>query len=165
VKCSTCEKEFGPADTVYRTRVEVCKPKGGEKTVRVWMPGSPRDSHHEYFEGRTIWVSGRQAPVCETCRPTDAYFKWSDPQPCAGCGRPLRSSFTREGKGARTCSHWCWCAVEAAKRRQERQQRGGVQHAVKACAVCNVPFIPTRNDAVVCSHKCRQKAYRQRQHA
>jgi hypothetical protein len=32
----------------------------------------------------------------------------------------------------------------------------------RECVVCGVEFLPPRRDAVYCSHRCRQRAYRQR---
>jgi hypothetical protein len=59
---------------------------------------------------------------------------------------------------------WTWqtadysnqCSIDATrrKRQQKPQQR--------TCIVCKDDFTPERSDALTCSHRCRQKAYRDR---
>ena len=144
IRCSSCRKIFGPNDTVYRTSVdhETGKPTG--RTTNAYRG----------LRGELVFA--RQAPVCETCRPE--HLRWSDPVPCAGCSRPMRCSFKRFGKGAQTCSYAC----DRHRLNAKRQARRHAAKTRRLCAVCQTPFVPKRDDAKTCSHKCRQKAYRER---
>lgn len=146
IRCVACRKDFGPSEVVYRTSVN-------------YETGKPLDWPTGAYRGwRTPYISTVQAPVCEDCRPQGDHFKWSDPVPCAACGRPLRCAFKRQGKGARTCSHTCWRRLNAERQRQKR----GSKDRTRLCVICQSPFVPTRSDAATCSQKCRQKAYRER---
>jgi hypothetical protein len=79
---------------------------------------------------------------------------------CGGCGRPIRS-LGLPVRSRRVC-----CADCARKVNNEYYRlRRRVRHQERACAVCGVPFLPTRNDAVTCSNSCRQKLHRQRHSA
>jgi hypothetical protein len=146
VRCVACRKEFGPNDTVYRTSVD--QKTGNKPTGRATNAYGGWGRHN----GIGFW----QAPVCEACRPM--HLNWSDPVPCAGCGRPLRCSFKRFGEGAQTCSYGC----ELRRLKAKRQARRHAAKTQRLCAVCQTPFVPKRGDAKTCSHKCRQKAYRER---
>ena len=155
--CACCGEGIGPNDTVYRTAV-------GE--VRGTTKWTPLDRPTNTFEGWStalprwrIYRRIAQLPVCEGCRPDGDNFRWSDPTPCGYCGRPLRSAFTRLGKGARTCAYACAIGFQRQEAKRIRQE----QRTAKTCSVCCREFVPSRNDATTCSHKCRQKAYRDRQ--
>jgi hypothetical protein len=55
------------------------------------------------------------------------------------------------------CGEKCRMAIYAAKGRRKPIER--------LCQTCGQPFVPKRADALTCSPACRQRAYRQRQHA
>jgi hypothetical protein len=93
----------------------------------------------------------QQAPVCAACRPD---YEWSRPVPCAGCGRLMAYRLGTAGKTPIACSRQC--AVETTKRKRPQQDRR------RTCVVCKTSFTPERDDALTCSHRCRQKAYRDR---
>ena len=93
-----------------------------------------------------------QAPVCAACRPD--YGDWSTPTPCAGCGRLMAYRLGTAGKAPIACS--MKCARETTKRKRPQQDRRRI------CIACGNNFIPKRANAVTCSHRCRQKAYRDR---
>ena len=105
------------------------------------------------FKCRT-WLTGHTHQlhlVCENCRPD--YGEWSTLTPCAGCGRPMSYRLGAPGKPPITCCSRC--SAVATKRRN-------VKPHDRQCIVCKTSFIPKRGDALTCSHRCRQKAYRDR---
>jgi hypothetical protein len=95
----------------------------------------------------------QQAPVCAACRPD--YGEWSTPTPCAGCGRLMAYRLGTVGKVPIACSRKC--SLEATERKLGRQK-----DRQQTCVVCQTKFTPERADALTCSHRCRQKAYRER---
>jgi len=76
---------------------------------------------------------------------------------CGGCDRPIRS-LGLPVRSRRVCCADCGRKVNNEYYRLRRR----VRHQERACAVCGVPFLPTRNDVVTCSNTCRQKLHCQR---
>lgn len=71
-------------------------------------------------------------------------------RPCLDC--PLSPGRVAEAAPAR----------DRAQRKRELRARA---RGDRVCPVCGQPFTPPRSDAVTCSPKCRQKAYRARKPA
>ena len=97
-----------------------------------------------------VWLQrcGRRlAGVCWRCQIEGAVY-WPE-RPCGHCQRPVSTvSWAARANTVVFCSKTC---------RSE-----GRTAAIRQCATCGKGFAPKRNDAVACSSKCRQKAYRQR---
>jgi hypothetical protein len=82
---------------------------------------------------------------CEECiRPRIA---WGDKRrgPCEACGRPV--------VGGRFCSRSCEGHVYRASRSRD---------VMATCRGCGATFSQPRSDAVYCSNRCRQRAWRRR---
>jgi hypothetical protein len=47
--------------------------------------------------------------------------------------------------------------LAANKRNAERRR---VVHQLRPCVACDEPFMPTRDDAITCSNRCRQRLFR-----
>jgi hypothetical protein len=82
---------------------------------------------------------------------------------CLGCARPmrlrLRGRWHRLRKLTdRTCCDDC---RRTAVRHYDRE-RHRVKHEPRPCAACGNEFTPKRSDAITCSNRCRQRAFRQR---
>jgi len=106
------------------------------------------------FRFRSLRYSWNSA-CCSACRPfpDSECVKWSTPAPCAGCGRLMVYQLGMPGKTPIICSRQC--SIDATRRKRRRQQQ-------RTCIVCKINFTPERSDALTCSHRCRQKAYRDR---
>jgi hypothetical protein len=112
---------------------------------------------------RTFWnlYKGREcqerfqhttyAPHCTRC----AKGRPGRPARCGGCGREylLDWDCPRRSRYRHYCCHECYLL-------HRRRKGDAARH--KACAVCGAAFDAPRSDAVTCSPKCRQKAYRLR---
>jgi len=80
----------------------------------------------------------------------------ADTPQCAECGRVL-STAKRPHK---FCSDGCRWTFHNRMRRQR-----GAAGRTESCMVCGTEFTATRSDASMCSHACKQMAYRQRTRA
>jgi hypothetical protein len=78
---------------------------------------------------------------------------WGAPRPCAHCRRPIFNRQPTKG-AALMCGPECRQAARYARLRIVRPTR--------ACAQCQKPFVPRRDDARFCSVACKQRAYRRR---
>jgi hypothetical protein len=74
---------------------------------------------------------------------------------CDHCGRDV---FT--WKKARDSRFFCCNRCEWSYYNAQTKARTEIEP--RACKVCGKEFIPPRKDAITCSPKCRQKAYRER---
>jgi predicted nucleic acid-binding Zn ribbon protein len=75
---------------------------------------------------------------------------------CEGCGRSIHRFPTR-------ARHWL-CSDRCGDLLNNQRQiwKRAAARAGKICTVCGESFDPGKSNAVTCSQKCRQKAYRQR---
>jgi len=138
MQCQHCRKEIGYGEPIYR--------------LQLW------DGHP--------WVPLIHATVirhfcadCSTCEPWIQGCKWHSSRPCHSCGRPVFHGARRGVPRHVSCSPECRRAVYAARAREQRRK------GERPCQTCGKPFQPKRTDALTCSDACRQRAYRQRQHA
>jgi hypothetical protein len=76
------------------------------------------------------------------------------PLPCEVCGRKFAWIVDRRPWPGHVCSTTC------ARERRNRARR--VRHEERKCAVCCRGFEPKRSEALYCSARCRQRAYRAR---
>jgi hypothetical protein len=94
--------------------------------------------------------------ICESCA-TNLRLppKWYSGARCSHCSRP---TFIHQQPHKSTrryvCSQECRQASNYARRRRSAK--------LKASATCGELFIPERKDALYCSRRCKQRAYRQR---
>ena len=120
---------------------------------RDFAPGQPvlRGAANGHY-GCSSKRASMQAPFCEACEPKLDPNRWSQQFPCAHCGRSMRYRLGNAGKPPICCSHHCGVArAQPPKPPSER-----------TCFVCGQTFVAKRADATACSHKCRQRAYRER---
>ena len=93
--------------------------------------------------------------ICESCA-TNLRLppKWYSGARCSHCSRP---TFIHQQPHKSTrryvCSQECRQASNYARRRRSAK--------LKACATCGELFTPERKDALYCSRRCKQRAYRQ----
>jgi hypothetical protein len=110
---------------------------------------------------RYVWPSKfgypKRSSFCEACV-TGKFFwgKFKDPNPCQGCGRPVRNCLEWKINTV-VCSEVCRVKVHNSRRRPYR-----VQHTQKLCESCACFFAPRRTHSRFCSAACKQKAYRQK---
>ena len=105
---------------------------------------------HALHPDEAVWLrrcSRHLDSVCWRCQDLSASY-WPE-RPCGSCQRPVSAiSWAARASTVVFCSRGCRTEGRRAVPRQ--------------CATCGKGFAPKRNDAVTCSSKCRQKAYRQR---
>jgi hypothetical protein len=87
--------------------------------------------------------------------------RWHLARPCVHCGRTVVFDAARRIPQHAVCGDACRYAVRLAQARARRVCR----RQQVACMTCAALFPPKRTDARFCSSICRQRAYRQRQHA
>jgi hypothetical protein len=85
---------------------------------------------------------------------------------CEGCGEPMLTVLDARAGQWRVCSPRCYQRVYR-KRRHGRDSVVDWKGECRSCAVCKKPVEerrgqPKRKDAVYCSSKCKQWAYRRR---
>jgi hypothetical protein len=100
---------------------------------------------------------------CAACAATLAGRRWHPEQPCEQCGRPVFFTASRRIPLHAVCGDACRSAVKLAQARTRRARTSRQRQAT--CMACGTLFSPRRTDALFCSSPCRQRAYRQRQHA
>lgn len=173
-RCVDCQTPLDDGQTIHRRHRS-----GMQSLVLPYCAGcacrQPDGYHNRDAE------DGYYYPACACPGDSDGRRAWHDPQPCAGCGRPVRyhrqahpGRFVRwwvppaEADRAdvdvvvvRTfCSQRCRRRVLQTVRKAKRQAR---QADVRPCADCGQPFSGRRSDARYCSNACRQAAWRARQ--
>jgi hypothetical protein len=100
---------------------------------------------------------------CATCASDRHYHRWHPAQPCDHCGRPVIFDGARRIPLHAVCGEACRYALRLV---QARASRRAGQRPPLICTICGRTFQSKRRaDALTCSHVCRQRAYRQRQHA
>jgi hypothetical protein len=74
---------------------------------------------------------------------------------CVHCNREMIFGQRLSGlaKIKNTCTPYCGQQYRLRQRRVQPQE--------KICVSCKKSFLPRRNDAVTCSHRCRQRVHRQ----
>jgi len=132
MKCWKCERELPNDESFYRLRRYLGRRAGYEFT-----------------------------PICTQCFPNlESYHQrlhWHLPAPCTRCGRIVileawRDPPCQDVFCSRECQTSVWNARSYAKHRRPPPER--------ACAVCDERFQPKRTDAIYCSSRCKQAAYR-----
>jgi hypothetical protein len=89
------------------------------------------------------------------------FNRWHPARSCEQCGRPVIFHAVRRIPRHAVCGDACRYAIRLAQARARRARR----RPQVVCVTCGRPFPPKRADALTCSPACRQRAYRQRQHA
>ena len=125
------------------------RPSSGGQTSTTEAPSCGRCGHALHPD-EPVWLQrcGRHlTSVCWRCQNEGAAY-WPE-RPCGNCQRPVYAvSWAARADTVVFCSKSC---------RSE-----GRTAVIRQCATCGKGFATKRNDAVTCSSKCRQKAYRQR---
>ena len=108
-------------------------------------------------------------PICEQCAPdwlpelSTRVWKlrmYSHNSPCEECGREVFFVSASKRVPAKMRVFCCDDCKAAAKAKRSSPPRAE-PHTME-CEICHTEFTATRSDALICSPKCRQKAYRQR---
>jgi hypothetical protein len=97
--------------------------------------------------------------ACVSDRFSRWHRDWHPEQPCQQCGRPVIFDAARRIPFHAVCGDACRYAIKLAQAGTARRRPQAI------CLTCGKPFPPRRVDARFCSPPCRQRAYRQRQHA
>jgi hypothetical protein len=125
--------------------------------------GGPRKPDHpaSYYER---WL---RVPICLLCWLRMIGDSWLlhprdyERLRCDGCVRPMRVKprcWDGPYLSERICCRDCARAATNARARKRRR----VQHEQAVCIVCHQTFTPRREDAFMCSNRCRQRAHRMR---
>jgi hypothetical protein len=118
--------------------------------------------HRGLADDETVYrFQGAAAPTtdvwCDACAGLLAspVWRWRDPLPCEGCGRPVSYRDDRRYRFHVSCGQpSCLRAIRAVAARARRR--------LPRVCICGTEFKPTRGDARYCSSRCRQRAYRLR---
>jgi hypothetical protein len=142
--CSLCYRTLSAAEPVYRGRVSDGR---GAYNIRSWgcEPCQMR-----------LWRSGPDPEG--TWRRFQAQWR---SRPCKCCDRPVYIRTKQKTPRHVVCSATCGQAAKLAQARNRRAQL----RPKATCETCGKLFPPLRIGARFCSSPCRQRAYRQRQHA
>lgn len=106
------------------------------------------------YPGESHWL---QSPECWDRDQADRklmYERYRSGYQCR-CRRCQRTIYSITGH-ARHCIR---CQIEN-RREHQRQRRAATKPATLTCLTCACEFTPKRSDAVHCSGRCRQRAYR-----
>jgi hypothetical protein len=149
MRCEHCQREIPESGPVYRLSLS---------------PGHPWATKSGLIEGKMHWEWDQLVQsVCDSCRQdrdVELWRRdWRPAEPCRNCGRPVSHDTARKVPKHVVCSPDCRRAVYAALARARRSLPQAI------CQTCGKLFPPSRIDARFCSSPCRQRAYRQRQHA
>jgi hypothetical protein len=99
---------------------------------------------------------GSIGSICESCaKKLPLPPRWGAGPRCSHCSRP---TFVNQEAHKRTRRYVC--SWECRKGANYARRRGSAQP--KACNACGMQFTPKRKDALYCSGKCKQRAFRQR---
>jgi len=133
--CARCERVLAPGEVVWR--------------VNTYMGIS-------WFSGASKhWV----LPTCEACATGPRkYRRWWPETPCEHCGRPVRNQQWMRYRRHTFCCEQC----ESRHYARIARERRALKRTPRACAECGETFTPRRADALYCSGRCRQRAYRKR---
>jgi len=177
-RCAECDRPFGQGDVVYRRRGGLSKRRGFCESVLPYCAEhtcGQLQGHHN----RDLAGTERVFQFCGCFDNEHGRLAWTDPAPCAGCGRLVR--YHKTVKPQRFVRNWCYSdkpgdsyrervkifCSDGCKRRVFRVEAKAKRLAARgdgphSCPVCRYSFTSKRSDAQYCCAACRQRAYRRR---
>jgi hypothetical protein len=156
MQCARCHKSVPDGAPIWRVSVGY----GGmyyPPAVQSWCAVCSATLAHRLPDFAENWSEGERQRLLASYPP-----QWHPERSCDQCGRPVFFDVSRRIPLHAVCGDICRSAVKLAQARARRARRFRPQ---ATCSICGKLFRPIRTDARFCSGTCRQRAYRQRQHA